>query len=472
MSSDVWTCSSCGRVVPGRVRQCRCGAEAPQLNGDRVGTDHAGSDQPKLWLIAVLVLALAGALYVRQGTTTEASVERALRPTRPARAGRKPPLDAAAPSAESRNESAAAAAAPAPARVVPLDPSLVAESPTLAPTPPPSPVADGASRSIEDIVSRAAGAVVGIETTSGRGTGFFVTPELLVTNAHVVQGHSYVTVRLAGGRTSQGRVERSSADVDLAIVRTSARADEIQILQLGSARGVRPGQEVLAIGSPLGLQNTVTRGIVSAVRSAGGVQLIQTDAAINPGNSGGPLIDRDGRVIGVTTLKLARGAESLGFAVAAAHAVPLVEGRAVSTGGGTTQSPSLVVGLGGGSSEASQADNTRRDGEAQLERALQALAQRAEQIDARWKRLRENCPMSPPSGDAQREWFPARDRAPTFQGSNMSCATYFSDLQTYLTEFSAVMSQAGENARRAGVYPGALREARRRYRLDWSGWER
>ena len=468
MSSDAWTCSSCGRVVPGRVRQCRCGTEAPPLNADRVGTDDVGSDRPKLWLIAVLVLALAGALYVRQATTSEASTERSTAGSRPAR---KPAADGATADAAEPRHDAPSAAAPAPTRLVPLDPSLVAESPAPSSPPPPSPSrdADGSPRSIEDIVSRASTAVVGIETSSGRGTGFFVTSELLVTNAHVVQGHSYVTVRLAGGRTSQGRVERSSADVDLAVVRTSARADEMQILQLGSSRGVRPGQEVLAIGSPLGLQNTVTRGIVSAVRSAGGVELIQTDAAINPGNSGGPLIDRDGRVIGVTTLKLARGAESLGFAVAAIHAVPLVEGRTVSTGGGTAQSPSLVVGLGSG---ASQADQARRDGEAQLERAMQALAQRADQIDARWKRLRESCPMPPQTGDAQREWFPARDRTPAFQGPNMSCATYFSDLQTYLTEFSTVMSQASENARRAGVYPGALREARRRYRLDWSGWER
>ena len=65
--------------------------------------------------------------------------------------------------------------------------------------------------------------------------------------------------------------------------------------------------------------------------------------------------------------------------------------------------------------------------------------------------------MGPQGGDAQREWFPTRDRAPTFQAANMSCATYFSDLQTYVTEFSTAMGQVGENARRAGVYPGAIR---------------
>jgi hypothetical protein len=296
-----------------------------------------------------------------------------------------------------------------------------------------------------------------------------VTSDLLVTNAHVVQGQSFVTVRLAGGRTLQGRVERSSSDLDLAVVRTRARPDEMQILQLGSARGVRPGQEVLAIGSPLGLQNTVTRGIVSAVRTAGGVELIQTDAAINPGNSGGPLIDRDGRVIGITTLKMARGAESIGFAVAAAHAVPLIEGRSVQTGLGTSQAPSLRVGLGSGPSEA---DDARRDGEVQFERTLQALVQRADQIDAQWKRLRDSCPMSPIAGDAQRDWFVVRDQAPVFQVTNVSCATYFGDIRNYVAQFSVAMSQASESARKAGVYPGSLREARRRYRLDWTGWDR
>ena len=240
MSSDVWTCSSCGRVVPGRVHQCRCGAEAPQAPADQIGTNDTGSDSPKLWLIAVLVLALAGALYVRQGTTTEPSVERDLRPS--TRLTRKPAADAPGPAAELHDEPvpAPAAAAPAPTRMVPLDSSLVAESPTSSSAAAPARLAEGSARPLEDIVSRASAAVVGIETTSGRGTGFFVTSELLVTNAHVVQGHSYVTVRLAGGRTSQGRVERSSTDVDLAVVRTSVRADEIQILQLGSSRGVQP----------------------------------------------------------------------------------------------------------------------------------------------------------------------------------------------------------------------------------------
>jgi S1-C subfamily serine protease len=444
------------------VRQCRCGADAPAFE---VSVETSDTPEPersrssKLWLVAVVVLALAAALSVRQQASTSSSTSTGADVA-------LVPVVTTAPE-PAREESAAPRTAAAP-RLVPIEPTLPAEAPPAA--------ADilipaGArdARPLEDIVGRASAAVVGIETTGGRGTGFFVTSDLLVTNAHVVQGQSFVTVRLAGGRTLQGRVERSSPDLDLAVVRTSARPDEMQILQLGSARGVRPGQEVLAIGSPLGLQNTVTRGIVSAMRTAGGVELIQTDAAINPGNSGGPLIDRDGRVIGITTLKMARGAESIGFAVAAAHAVPLIEGRSVQTGLGTSQAPSLRVGLGSGPSEA---DDARRDGEVRYERTLQALVQRADQIDAQWKRLRDSCPMSPMAGDAERDWFAVRDQAPVFQVTNVSCATYFGDIRNYVGQFSVAMSQATESARKAGVYPGALREARRRYRLDWTGWDR
>ena len=90
---------------------------------------------------------------------------------------------------------------------------------------------------------------------------------------------------------------------------------------------MRPGEEVVAIGSALGvLQNTVTRGIVSAIRIDGGVTLLQTDAAINPGNSGGPLLDRNGTVVGVNTMKVGSAA-SIGFAVAAEHVRAIVEGR-------------------------------------------------------------------------------------------------------------------------------------------------
>jgi hypothetical protein len=353
-------------------------------------------------------------------------------------------------------------------RLVPIE-SIGEPQPRSAVPPPEIPAAPPPSaRALEDVVARAASAVVAIETSTSRGTGFFTTATLVLTNAHVVGDEGAVTVRLAGGSTYRGRVERVSPDLDLAVIRVDVAAREVEILQLGSAGAVRPGQEVMAIGSPLGLQNTVTRGIVSALRVSGGVELIQTDAAINPGNSGGPLLDREGRVIGVTTLKLSRGAESLGFAIAIAHAVPLIEGKPVATGAGTTAAPSLAVGLSGGTT----ADLRRRDGETAFDQNLRTLQQRADQIDAQWRRLRENCALALPTGDGQRDWFALRDRTPSFSGGNGACASYFDDIASVTIQFASAMAQASETARRAGVYPGTLRESRRRYRLDWSGWER
>jgi hypothetical protein len=369
-----------------------------------------------------------------------------------------PPLGGTA-SDDRAPDGSAEAAAP---RLVPIDPATVFGTANAAGASTMSP-----PLSVEDVVSRAAPAVVLIETPVSRGTGFYVTQDLLLTNAHVVGTYAFVTVRLAGGDSVPGRVERTSADVDLAVVRAQTRPDRNQILQLGPARAPRPGQEVLAIGSPLGLQNTVTRGIVSAIRLAAGVELIQTDAAINAGNSGGPLLDRDGRVIGITTMKLGRGAESLAFAVSVTHAVPLIEGRAVVTGLGTPQAPSLPIALSGSTSVV---DARRRDGELRYEQAMLAAAERANQVDAQWARLTSNCPLLPVPTDAQRAWFVLRDQPASFRAPNAWCAGFAADLTQYVREFSVFMATAAEEARRAGVLPGSIRDARRRHRLEWTGW--
>ena len=450
--------------MPGRVRQCRCGYDSGAVEASIVPTIpriKPGSAKTALWLgIAMLaVVSVTTAVYLQ-------SQDEAI--THPAIAAvETPALPAIGSGAgiQSRPVPMDTVDSPAPPRLVPLEPISLREEP-LAPAP--VPVERSMPRSIEEIVSRAAPAVVLIRTSNSAGTGFFVTQDLLLTNAHVVEGQSFVEVRLASGEAVQGRVERTSPDLDLAVVRATARPGSNQILQLGSASLILPGQEVLAIGSPLGLQNTVTRGIVSAVRNTGGVELIQTDAAINPGNSGGPLLDRDGRVIGVTTLKVTRGAESLGFAVAIVHAVPLIEGRAVPTGLGTSQAPSLRAGLG----SASETETARRAGAARFDQALQQAAQRAEQIDAQFNRFTSSCLVTTLSHDGQRDWFVYRDQAPSFKTLDTWCTSFAGDLQGFARQFSTVMAEASEQARRAGVYPGTLRDTRRKYQLDWTGWER
>ena len=155
----------------------------------------------------------------------------------------------------------------------------------------------------------------------GAGSGFiFDASGLLMTNAHVVEGADRVQVRLKDGRTYEGKVLGADPVTDVAVVKIDA--SDLPTVRLGNSDQLRPGEWAIAIGNPLGLDNTVTVGIVSATgRSSSEVGIpdkrvgfIQTDAAINPGNSGGPLLNAAGEVIGINTAIRADG-QGIGFAV-------------------------------------------------------------------------------------------------------------------------------------------------------------
>lgn len=157
--------------------------------------------------------------------------------------------------------------------------------------------------------------------TRGSGSGFIVTKDgKIFTNAHVVEGATSVTVTLKDGRKFNGRVLGADSLTDVAVVQIDAK--DLPTVNLGDSDKLQPGQWAIAIGNPLGLDNTVTTGIVSATGRSSGqvgvpdkrVNFIQTDAAINPGNSGGPLIDERGAVIGMNTA-IIRGAQGIGFAI-------------------------------------------------------------------------------------------------------------------------------------------------------------
>jgi len=155
----------------------------------------------------------------------------------------------------------------------------------------------------------------------GTGSGFIISADgVVITNAHVVDGSDEVTVTLKGGRSFPGLVKGSDPVTDIAVIQI--QGENLPTVSLGDSDQVQPGMWVVAIGNPLGLDNTVTAGIISATgRSASEVgvpdkrvSFLQTDAAINPGNSGGPLLDSSGRVIGVNTA-IIRGAQGLGFSI-------------------------------------------------------------------------------------------------------------------------------------------------------------
>jgi putative serine protease PepD len=143
--------------------------------------------------------------------------------------------------------------------------------------------------------------------TAGEGSGFVIDSKgHVVTNAHVVGGASSITVAFADGSHAKGSLVGSDASTDIAVVKVGVPAAKLHALALGSSAGLKPGQGVVAIGSPFGLPGSISAGIVSAVdrtiTSPNGARItgaIQTDAALNRGNSGGPLLDAAGRVIGV-----------------------------------------------------------------------------------------------------------------------------------------------------------------------------
>ena len=139
----------------------------------------------------------------------------------------------------------------------------------------------------------------------------------ILTNAHVVDGAASLTVTLDSGTKVPARLVGLDAVLDVALVRAETPA-ALPVARLGDSTTIKVGDEVVAIGNPIGLDQTMTRGIVSGLnRVLPGVSdeaMIQTDAPINPGNSGGPLVDRCGQVIGINTL-ISEDAQSIGFAV-------------------------------------------------------------------------------------------------------------------------------------------------------------
>ena len=131
------------------------------------------------------------------------------------------------------------------------------------------PATDAAPTSLEEVVSRAMPAVVRVETGSGTGSGFFVAPDTILTNAHVVSGSTSVTIRRAGGSSAAARVDTTAADIDVAVLHLMNPDPNQPTLAMRSATRVRAGQEVIALGSPLG---EATRGRERRLRVRSRVQ--------------------------------------------------------------------------------------------------------------------------------------------------------------------------------------------------------
>ncbi len=226
--------------------------------------------------------------------------------------------------------------------------------------------------SLSDMVENASSAIVGIvnyqnrgnrfaqevqsiESGSGSGVIYEVDKHYayIVTNNHVIEGAEKIEVSLESGDTTTAQLVGQDALTDLAVLKIDAKYAKT-VLEFGDSDAVRAGDQVVAIGNPLGLDfsGTVTKGIISAVNrsipvqtSAGewALNVIQTDAAINPGNSGGALLNAAGEVIGINSLKIAQnGVEGLGFAIPSNEVVPLIEEM---TTNGKIERPYIGIGM-------------------------------------------------------------------------------------------------------------------------------
>jgi S1-C subfamily serine protease len=178
-----------------------------------------------------------------------------------------------------------------------------------------------------DAVDRMAPAVVVVEAGSSRGSGFFVGPDTILTNVHVVGSSSSVTVGLTDGNSVPARVESTSPAFDIAVLRLgSAPAGQVTI-PIGTSLAARVGQEVYAIGPVPGTRRrTVSHAVIRGIRQSGTLRILDTDAPTAATNSGAPLLDQSGTAIAIITTGVA-GLQGLSVAVAIEYARPLLEGR-------------------------------------------------------------------------------------------------------------------------------------------------
>ena len=184
------------------------------------------------------------------------------------------------------------------------------------------------------------------ELVYGAGSGFIVSPDgVILTNAHVVRDADEVTVKLQDRREYRAKVLGSDPKTDVAVLKIDAK--NLPVVPMGNTRNLQVGEWVLAIGSPFGLESTVTAGVVSAKGRSidtNGVQFIQTDVAVNPGNSGGPLFNTRGVVVGINSQIYSQtgGYQGLSFAIPIDVAVRIKD-QIVATG--KVQHAKLGVGL-------------------------------------------------------------------------------------------------------------------------------
>jgi S1-C subfamily serine protease len=438
--------------VPRTVAKCRCGAVLPA--DDLPPADPAaGGSSILTYLLILAVLGAAGYWALMREPAAPPQLDSGA-------AALLPQAEAGEAAPRQRELSLEQRAWDAAARM------REAKAPATATTPEPTPLAEpGITPALEDMVDSAMPSIVLVETTGGRGSAFYVQRDTLITNVHVVQQDSYVTLRRMDGSTVTARVHTRAPAFDIAVLKVAQASPSQAFLAMGSASQLKPGQEVIVIGSALGtLQNSVSRGIVSGLRNSGGVTLVQSDAAANPGNSGGPMLDRTGRVVGILTAGY-RGQEGLNFAVAIDHARDILDGRQTNLGSGQTGLTNIEP-IGG---QGAESDRRQQQGQQEFLRRVESAEQAAPQLDSAWQRFRSVCYKSPIRGSFDREWFAVFTPGALPADAAAGCSDYYQAMQNEANKFRDYLRTAVQEARRANVLPGTIRDTLRAKRLnhDW-----
>ena len=168
------------------------------------------------------------------------------------------------------------------------------------------------SQDFTAIISDVTKAAVSVKTENSVGSGVIVDNRgYIVTNYHVVQGKNTLNAMLVDGSMHSARLAGYDTNADVAVLKIEGNYNK---LDYANSDNAIIGEKVIAMGSPGGLDFTVTEGIISAIRVNNGIKYLQTDVPINPGNSGGPLVDKTGKILGINTMKIS-GFEGLGFAI-------------------------------------------------------------------------------------------------------------------------------------------------------------
>lgn len=309
-----------------------------------------------------------------------------------------------------------------------------------------------------------------IQTSTGFGSGFYVRPDLVMTNAHVVGQSPSVSVTTQNRDKLAGQVAFVAENLDVALVRVGRLGIAEPQLTLGESRSLRLGEDVVRLGwAETVTQSTVSRGVVTGLRTFGGHGLLQTDAAPNHGDSGGPILNRRGEVVGITMARADDG--SAGFAVPIDEAKPFIERAGV---GGAMPPPASTPSVAAAPAPIgpSTTDTRRAAGAEAFATALTAVAQRADAMDKAWGRFKSLCAIaSLPSGHAH-EWFHLYDPRSPVHAAAANCPDAINVVRAEADAINGAMLDADETARRADVFPGTRRELRRRFRLDYAGWDR